>query len=122
MENKFYIFFAVLFIWGCEKAIIERPDPFAQPEPAVIGLNFTYRESPSTSGFVQFNNLSNGFQSFTWSFGYQDKQGKEVISTEVSPYTFFPANGEYLVILKGVDINGNEHITRQYVLIKNKVG
>jgi hypothetical protein len=122
MKNKFYILLAVLLGWGCEKAVIDRPDPFAKPEKLIISLNFSYRETSSISGFVQFNNISNGFQSYTWNFGYKDKDGKEVISNEVGPYTFFPANGEYLVILKGVDVNGKEHITHQYVVVKNKGG
>lgn len=122
MKNKIYIFFAVLLGWGCEKAVIDRPDPFAKPEKVIISLNFSYRETSSISGFVQFSNLSNGFQSYTWNFGYKDPQGKEALSTAAAPYTFFPANGEYLVILKGIDVNGKEQTTHQYVVVKNKGG
>lgn len=121
MGKFFYLLFAVALL-GCEKDVIERPNPFAKPEKIEILLDFTYRESSTISGFVRFNNTSKGFQSFNWNFGYQDANGLPVTSTEASPYTFFPAKGEYLVILKGVDVNGKEQLVRQYVLVVNKGG
>lgn len=119
MGKYIYLFLAVV-VFGCEKAVIERPNPFAKSEKVEILLDFTYRESSSASGFVRFNNLSKGIQSFSWDFGYKDEKGNPVTSTEATPYTFFPKNGEYLVILKGTDVNGKEHFTRQYVLVQNK--
>lgn len=121
MGKYIYLFIAVILL-GCEKAVIERSDPFAKPEKIEILLDFTYRESSSASGFVRFNNISKGFQSYYWDFGYKDPDGLKVTSTEASPYTFFPANGEYLVILKGIDVTGKEQLTRQYVLVANKGG
>ncbi len=119
MGKYIYLFLAISLL-SCEKVIIERPDPFAKPEKVEILLDFTYRESSSASGFVRFNNLSKGIQSYSWNFGYKDESGSLVTSTEASPYTFFPKNGEYLVILKGIDVNGKEQLTHQYVLVKNK--
>ncbi|MFN7118854.1 MAG: PKD domain-containing protein [Saprospiraceae bacterium] len=119
MGKYIYLFLAISLL-SCEKAIIERPDPFAKPEKVEILLDFSYRESSSASGFVRFNNLSKGFQAYHWSFGYENEAGSLVTSTEANPYTFFPKNGEYLVILKGTDVNGKEHLTRQYVLVTNK--
>lgn len=121
MGKYIYLLLAVIVL-GCEKTVIERPNPFVKPEKVEILLDFTYRESSSVSGFVRFNNTSKGFQSYAWDFGYKDAQGMLVLSNEASPYTFFPENGEYLVILKGIDVNGKEQLTRQYVLVTNKGG
>lgn len=112
---------SILCYLGCQAPLIERPDdPFQKKEPAIIVLDFDYRESNSSSGYVQFSNLSNGFHTFKWSFGFADTNGKLVTSDDARPYIFFPANGEYLVILKGIDVNGDEKMVHKYILIKNK--
>ncbi len=124
MKQLQYIMTLLLFIlfdFSCQAPVIERPDdPFRRKEATEIVLDFDYRESNSASGFVQFINLSRGFQSFFWDFGFTDAAGKPVTSTEARPYVFFPANGEYLVILEGIDVNNKRHRTRQYVLVKNR--
>ncbi len=120
--EKIYIIVVILLVWGCEKTAVDRPEPFAKPEKVEILLDFTYRESTTVSGYVAFANLSRGFQSYKWDFGYTDANGQAAISTDATPYTFFPANGEYLVILTGTDVTGKEQLVRQYVVVKNKVG
>lgn len=125
MKKKNYLYLALLLSFGmasCEKDVIERPDPFAKLEQIAVSLNFSYRESFSTSGFVRFNNLSTGFRSFKWDFGYKDATGKPVISADTNPYTFFPANGEYLIVLMGIDVYGKEQTIHKYILILNKEG
>ncbi len=105
---------------SCEIPTIERNDVFNKKEEAIeILLDFDFRESNSSSGYVQFSNLSKGFQSYFWDFGFKDKDGKAVVSNEARPYVFFPANGEYLIILRGIDINNKEHTIHRYILIKN---
>jgi PKD repeat protein len=120
--GKYVYWLLLVVVCGCEKGIIDTPDPFVKPGKIEILLDFTYRESSSTSGFVRFTNTSRGFQSYRWDFGYKNAEGVPVTSTEPSPYTFFPKNGEYLVILKGVDVNSQEQTVRQYVLVTNKPG
>ncbi len=112
---------SMLFYFSCQAPVIERPDdPFQKKQIIEIVLDFDYQESNSISGFVQFSNLSSGFQSYSWDFGFKDENGKPVTSNEARPYVFFPANGEYLVILIGIDVNNRQQMTRKYILIKNK--
>ncbi|MDX1939142.1 MAG: hypothetical protein SFU99_01240 [Saprospiraceae bacterium] len=121
LQYKMMLVALALFYWGCQAPLIERPDdPFRKEEPVVLVLDFDYRETNSSSGFVQFSNLSNGYHTFQWSFGFLDANGKPVTSDDARPYVFFPANGEYLVILTATDVNGKQNMVRKYILIKNK--
>lgn len=113
------IIISTLFYCSCEAPAIERFDQFNEEEVIEILLDFDFRESNSGSGYVQFSNLSKGFQSYFWDFGFKDKDGKAASSNDARPYVFFPANGEYLIILRGIDVNNKEHHIHRYILIKN---
>lgn len=123
MKNKIYLFLAawlLLGLAGCEKAVIDRPNPFEKKSPPEIVLNFTYREVPNGLGQVAFTNRSKGFQSYFWDFGFKNKDGVQVTSRETSMRLFYPANGEYLVILRGIDLEGAEHEVHQFVKVALK--
>lgn len=83
--------------------------------PPEIVLHFTYWEVPKGLEQVAFTNRSKGFQSYSWDFGFTNKDGIQVTSRETSMRLFYPANGEYLVILKGIDLEGAEHEVHQFV-------
>ncbi len=123
MKKPYILALAWLLLWlpGCFAPVIERPDdPFEKKEPVPIVLDFDYRESNSASGYVQFINLSQGFQSWSWDFGFTYSSGQRATSQDARPYVFFPANGEYLVVLEGLDVNNTLHRTHKYIIIKNR--
>lgn len=116
----YHILLLLLFIigLGCEDRTILHPG-FPEPEDDTILLDFTYRKSTNYYGFAKFQIHSHNIVSFSWSFGFLDKDGKLVTSTSSSPGIFFPANGNYEVNLKGTDTNFHDISISKIITITN---
>ncbi|NJN42733.1 MAG: hypothetical protein HC811_11380 [Flammeovirgaceae bacterium] len=107
-----------LLTFSCE-LIPGRVNPKSPPLPEPIKLEFTYQNSITLSGWVRFMNHSTGIEKFEWNFGFQDQDGKDVISNAGAPKIRFPYNGTYYVTLSGEAKNGNSLSIRELVIVNN---
>ncbi len=117
--QRLFILSCISLCCSCE-APIDRSDVFPIGDVIEITLDFDFQESTTDPGYIQFNNLSKGFQSFQWNFGYNDDMGNPVTSKEVNPYIFFPENWEYVVTLTGIDFRGEKHRVRYWIPVVNR--
>lgn len=66
--------------WACRGAVIDHPGIIQKQNPQPKKLDFIYQESNTGSGCVRFTNLSEGYHSFEWDFGFTDPSGERVTS------------------------------------------
>ncbi len=113
-----FVISLMIGIWACRGAVIDHPGIIQEQKPQPKVLDFKYQESNTGSGYVRFTNLSEGYHSFEWDFGFTDPNGERVTSKKKHPVMLFPAKGKYLVTLKAIDMNSQKtEIYRQIEIV-----